>query len=221
MKRLTVTLCSLLALSVIGCNDTATTNSAPPADTAAAKKDTPATATATPPPPMDPAAMQKAMDDYAAINEPHKMLATQIGKWNEEVSVWMDPTKPPVVSKSTCVNSMILGGRYQQSKHTGTFDKKPFEGVGTLGYDNTKKAFVSSWVDNMGSGIMYLEGPWDAASKSITLTGKMVDPTTGKDCSVREVMTFTDDKNQKMEMYATPAGAPGEMKMMEIKFTRP
>src|SRR5262249_46259218 len=103
----------------------------------------------------------------------------------------------------------------------GTYDNKPFEGTGLLGYDNAKKMFVSTWADNMGTGIMYTEGPWDAASKSIKLTGKMVDPTTGQECSVREVMTFIDDKNQKMEMFVTPAGAPKEMKMMEIKYTRP
>jgi len=220
MKRLTVTLCSLLALSVIGCNDAANTNSAPPADSAAAKKDTPATAAAeTPPAPMDSAAMMKAWMAYATPGEPHKMLASQNGKWSEEITMWMDPSKPPTKSVSSCVNAMVLGGRYQQSKHVGSFDGMPFEGISTVGYDNAKKVFVSSWVDNMGTGLMYMEGPWDPASKSMTLTGKMVDPSTGKECSVREIVTFIDDKNQKMEMYNTPAGGK-EFKTMEIKLTR-
>lgn len=220
MKRLTVTLCSLLALSVIGCNDTANTNSAPPADSAAAKTDSPATAAAeAPAPPMDSAAMMKAWMAYATPGEIHKTLASQNGKWNEEVTMWMDPSKPPSKNTATCVNTMVLGGRYQQAKHSGTMDGMPFEGMSTLGYDNAKKVFVSTWVDNMGTGMMYLEGPWDAASKSMTLTGKMVDPTTGKDCSIREIVTFVDDKNQTMEMYNTPQGGK-EFKTMEIKLTR-
>jgi hypothetical protein len=220
MKRLTVAFCSMLALVVVACNDSATNSAAPGSDTAATKTDTPSTAATPPPPPMDSAAMAKAMMDYATIGEPHKMLAAANGKWDAEVSTWMDPSKPPMTNKATSVNTMILGGRYQQSKHTGSFMGAPFEGVSIVGYDNSKKLFVSSWVDNMGTGIMNLEGPWDAASKSITFTGKMIDPATGKECAMREVMTFIDDKNQKMEMYGTPAGAPQEMKMMEIKYTR-
>jgi hypothetical protein len=32
-----------------------------------------------------------------------------------------------------------------------------------------KKMFSSSWVDNMGTGIMNMEGTWDEATKSIIL----------------------------------------------------
>lgn len=48
----------------------------------------------------------------------------------------------------------------------------PFEGHGTLAYDNHRKMFVSTWIDNMGSGIMVLEGTYDDASKTLTLMGK-------------------------------------------------
>ena len=36
------------------------------------------------------------------------------------------------------------------------------------GYDNVKKKFLASWIDNMGTGIMNLEGTYDAATKSLT-----------------------------------------------------
>lgn len=60
---------------------------------------------------------------------------------------------------------MILGGRYQQSMHTGSFNGMPFEGISLVGYDNTKKVFMSSWADNMGTGSMYMEGTWDQTPK--------------------------------------------------------
>jgi hypothetical protein len=34
----------------------------------------------------------------------------------------------------------------------------PFEGISTLGYDNAKKTFFSTWIDNMGTGMMVMEG---------------------------------------------------------------
>lgn len=218
MKRLTVIFCALLALAIASCNDAGTpTNSAPTGDSAAAKTDSPTADAATPP--MDSAAMMKAWNDYMTPGEPHKLLAAQNGKWEGKVTMWMSPDAPPTESKGTVVNRMVLGGRYQEGKFTGNFNGMPFEGQSIVGYDNTKKVFVSTWIDNMGTGIMTVEGPWDAASKSITFTGEMIDPMTGKKCKLREIMTFVDDKTQKMEMYNTMAGTK-EYKSMEIVYTR-
>ena len=33
-----------------------------------------------------------------------------------------------------------------------------FKGTGIEGYDNGKKKFVGTWMDNMGTGIMMSEG---------------------------------------------------------------
>lgn len=161
----------------------------------------------------------KAMMDYATPGEIHKMLAKSTGTWTGAITMWMQPGAPPTNSTGEAKNEMILGGRYLQSKNTGNFMGMPFEGIGITGYDNARKTFVNSWIDNMGTGIMYLEGPWDDKSKSINLTGKMVDPGSGKDIPVREVMKFVDDNTQVMEMYyVMPDGK--EFKSMEIKYTK-
>ena len=81
-----------------------------------------------------------------------------------------------------------------------------------------KKTFQSTWVDNMGTGIMYLEGKYKEGSKTITLKGTAVDPMTGKTENVRHTLKFIDDKTQLMEMYMTKDGK--EFKNMEIKFTK-
>lgn len=167
---------------------------------------------------QDKDAMMKAWKEYATPSDMHKMLAKDNGTWNADITMWMEPNAPAQKSKGTCTNTMILGGRYQKSVHKATMMGMPFEGISILGYDNNKKIFVSSWVDNMGTGVMYMEGPWDEATKSVTLTGKCVDPMTGKDMEMRQVMTIIDAKHQKMEMYCTTDGK--EMKSMEINFTK-
>ena len=113
---------------------------------------------------------------------------------------------------------MIMGGRYQESKHTGSFMGMPFEGFSLVGYDNAKKMFVTSWIDNMGTGMMFMEGKWDDKTKTIQFTGKSTDPTTGRDVAVRETFTWIDNNKQKMEMFMTQEGK--EFKTMEILFTR-
>jgi hypothetical protein len=41
-----------------------------------------------------------------------------------------------------------------------------------MGYDNAKKKFVSTWIDNMGTGMMTAEGEWNPSKKSIEFKGK-------------------------------------------------
>jgi hypothetical protein len=113
---------------------------------------------------------------------------------------------------------MIFNGLYQESVHKGNFGGMPFEGHGTLGYDNAKKKFVSSWIDNMGTGIMYLEGSYDPSSKMVTLLGNCIDPSTGMPMDIRETMTIVDDKTMLMEMYDKKNGK--ERKSMEIRMTK-
>jgi hypothetical protein len=71
----------------------------------------------------------------------------------------------------------------------------------------------------MGTGLTTLEGTWDEATKSINSKGKMMEPTVGKDLTVREVFKIVDDNTQVLEMYK-PAPDGNEFKTMEIKYTR-
>lgn len=160
----------------------------------------------------------KAWTDYMTPGEVHKMIAKWDGKWKEDVTFWMQPGAPPTKSSATVVNKMVMGGRYQQSTHTGTMMGQPFEGQGTLAWDNARKMLISTWIDNMGTGVMYMEGTWDNTSKSATLKGKSTDPTTGKEMDIKQTFTVVDDNTQKLEMFMNQDGK--EFKNMEIMLTR-
>jgi hypothetical protein len=137
-----------------------------------------------------------------------------MGTWEGEVtSYWNDPAKPEK-SKGTATYKTIFNGLYQEGIHTGNMGEMPFEGRSLTAYDNAKKVWISTWIDNMGSGVMRLEGTYDVNTKTMTLKGTSVDPVSGKDSEVREVVTFIDDNTQKMEMYCNQGGK--EVKMMEI-----
>lgn len=171
--------------------------------------------------PVDSATATKAWMDYATPGEMQQMLAQSDGNWVGETTMWMENGSQPMMSKSEATNKMVFDGRYQMSTHKGDMMGMPFEGISIVGYDNSKKKFVSSWIDNMGTGIMNMEGVWNASTKSIEFKGKMTDPSRpGKDCNVREVFTFVDDNTQKMEMYGPDPKTGKEFKTMEIKYTR-
>ncbi len=168
--------------------------------------------------PVDTASMNKAWAAYMAPGKVHQMLAKADGKWDAEISFYANPDQASVVNKATCENRMILGGRYQQSIYKGVIDKLPFEGQGTLAYDNAKKIFISTWIDNMGTGVMQLEGTFDEATNTLNMKGRATDAVTGKDIIVRETMKIVDDNTQQMEMFDTKDGK--ETKTMSILLKR-
>lgn len=170
--------------------------------------------------PVDSATAMKLMMEYGTPGEFHKMLVLSNGKWTGDVTMWMEPGAPPMTSTMTMTNKTVMDGRYQISEAKGNMMGMPFNGMGTTGYDNHKKVFVSTWIDNMGTGIMKMEGPWDQATNSMTLTGTMMNAATGKECEFKEVYKIIDDNNQVMEMYGPDLKTGKQFKNMEIKLTR-
>ena len=160
----------------------------------------------------------KAWEASMTPGEQHKMLASMDGSWNAKVTMWMDPSQPPTVSDATTKNEMIMNGLYQRSSHTGNMMGMPFHGESITGYDNTKKKFVNTWIDNMGSGIMMMEGTYDASSKKMTFIGKMTDPMTSNNLDIKQVMTLTSTDKNTFEMFIVQDGK--EIKNMEIVYTR-
>ncbi len=171
--------------------------------------------------PVDSAVAMKAMMDYGTPGPMHQMMASWNGTWSGETTLWQYEGGTPSQSTGTAVNTMILGGKYQSSKHTGNMMGMPFEGMAIMGYDNATKKFVSSWADTWSTGIMNMTGTWDEATKSLTFNGSMPDVTRpGKECSLREVYTIVDENMHRMEMYGPDPKTGKEFKMMEIKMTR-
>ncbi len=166
---------------------------------------------------QSPEEMKKWME-YMTPSDVHKMMALSDGEWSEDILMWMDPNAPAQSMHTTGFNKMILGGRYQESVHSGEFNGMPFEGRSITGWDNARKIVFSTWIDNMGTGIVYMEGSWNEANKSIEMKGKMTDPMTGNMTDIREVLKFIDENNQVMEQYGVKDGK--EYKSMEIKLTR-
>ena len=170
--------------------------------------------------PVDSATEMKAWIEYSTPGEAHKTLAKTTGTWIGENTTWMGNGAPPTKSRSTMVNKMIMDGRYQLSTFKGDMMGMPFEGLSIAGYDNHQKKYFSTWIDNMGTGFLKMEGMLDESSKKINYTGKMINPANGLECEMREVYTMIDDNNGLMELYGPDSKTGKEYKTMEIKLTR-
>jgi hypothetical protein len=176
----------------------------------------------------NPQEMMKQMMDMSKLNENHKLLSEMDGNWNYTIKMWMnpDPNAKPQESKGTASRKSIMGGRYvmmdvsgkmQMPGQDGKMKDVQFRGMAVEGYDNVKKKFVSSWIDNMGTGIQYSEGTYDPASKTFTFTSE-IEMMPGMKTPIREVLKVTDKDHMMLEWYENRGGQ--EKKTMEIAYTR-
>jgi hypothetical protein len=166
------------------------------------------------------------MMELAKPGQNHKMLEEGVGSWTYTVKMWMSPDAPAMESSGTSVARAVFGGRYVITEHTGKMqmpgaDGKmqdmEFKGMATEGYDNAKKKFVSSWIDNMGTGVMYMEGTYDPATKTLTYSGEY-EMIPGTKTKVRETIKFTDKNHRTFEFYEDRGGK--EVRTMELSYTR-
>lgn len=155
-------------------------------------------------------AMMKAMSPGAE----HKELEKRAGSWTYTSKMWMAPEAPPAEFSGTVNAEMMLNGRYLHSVWKGNIMGMDFEGHSTDGYDNMSKQYVSTWVDNMGTGIMSMTGT--CSGKVCTSTGDTLDPMKGgQKVTMKGVSTWIDDSSYKFEMFAKDASG-NEMKTMEF-----
>ena len=165
--------------------------------------------------------MMKRWEAAMTPGDAHKSLEAFVGSWNVEAKIWMNgPKGDPSVSKGSAEYKMALGGRYLQQEFTGEMMGQPMNGIGYTGYDNFRKKYVSSWIDNMGTALSTMEGTMDKDGKTLTMWGKMDDPSTGeKDKKVKYVTRVVDKDKHVFESY--DVSAYGEKApVMVITYTR-
>ena len=174
-------------------------------------------------PPQMSAEQKAMMDKMMKAGTPgaqHAMLTKMAGTWACTVKYQMDPSQPWQESQSTATITALMDGRYIQEVDAGQMNGMPFSGMGLSGFDNVSGKYVSTWIDNFGTGIMTSVGSADASGKVINWVGTMNDPVTGKPAKERMVTTVIDDNHHTFEMFGVPPGGKKEMKMMTIDYVR-
>jgi len=180
----------------------------------------------------DDAAMWGEMMKMAQPGEPHKIIQQFEGTWDAEVKYWMDPSiKEPSISKGTMEAKLVHGGRFIMGDYKGAFampgpdgkmQNMPFTGTLNWGYNNIEKRYESTWNDSMGTGMMVSMGQATSDGKVVDSSAEFKMP--GPDGTImnikqREKLTMVSPDRYLTEMWHSD-GARGEMKVMEITYTR-
>ena len=124
----------------------------------------------------------------------HDLLKKHEGTWTTTMSAGgMD-------AKGTVTFKMELGGLWLVSDMESELFGMKFKGKGLDSYDQAKKKYVSVWADSMSTGPVITEGTYDAAKKTLTMTGEGPGMD-GKTSKYKSVTTFPDDDTFIMSMY--------------------
>jgi hypothetical protein len=103
--------------------------------------------------------------------EPHRRLDPLVGTW--DLSVGPENAAGGEDSTGTATFRWILGDRFLVEEVSTNLGGAPFEWMGIHGYDNAKKRYVSSWVDNLGTGIDSMTGSFEDATKTLGYEGEL------------------------------------------------
>ncbi len=142
-----------------------------------------------------------------------EILKKTVGTWDTEMKAdGMPSMKGTTTYESTC-NGMWISSIFKMD-----FGGQPFEGRGQDGYDQSKKKYVSLWVDSMSSNALVFEGTLSADGKVLNMKAEGPAPD-GKMAIWRSVTTFKDDNHHTFEMYLKSGDMP-ESKMMTTEYTR-
>lgn len=216
MRKMILSICSAMLL-LVACNNNGESKEAT-SDSAALQKarNNKDTGTVILP---DSAAAAAAWEKFMTPGPMHKWLTLTNGEWEADISIWAAPGATPEKTKGYMIQSSAMGGRYVLGKFKSTMMGMPMEGMSTQAYDNGKNLFVATWIDNFGTGIIYMTGTYDSTTRTLNMKGTQTDPVTGKDTDIREEVTMIDNDSYTQFMFGEgPDGI--EWKTMEGVYKR-
>jgi hypothetical protein len=124
----------------------------------------------------------------------HELLKKMEGTWNLTMKFGGMETKGTVTYK------MDLGGLWLVSHLESELFGQKFTGKGLDTYDPVRKKYVGLWADSMSTSPVIMEGTYDKAKKTLTMSGDGPGMD-GKPAKYKSVSEMPDDDTINFTMY--------------------
>lgn len=166
--------------------------------------------------------MKKKMAEMQVVLSPgkhHKAMEYFLGKWDIEFTLTYGPKD--VKSKGTAEFKWLIPGRWMAQDISGQLMGMPYRSFSIAGFDNIKKKFVTTVVNNMDTAMLRTEGTVvDPTGKVNTQYGTLDEYMTGEhDKPFRTVTKKTNDDQFRMELWDLGIGEGGKIVML-FDYTR-
>jgi len=148
----------------------------------------------------------------------HDFLKQFEGSWETKSEFQMG--EQVMKSKGTETDKFAVGGLFLLTDGKADMEgmPMPFEFHSTWGYDEHKKKYTGSWVDNMSTAIWPFEGTVDEAGKVFTLAMEGPNPMDGKPMKIKFIHEITGKDARKLTLFMP--GHDGKEMQMKIDYVR-
>jgi len=168
--------------------------------------------------PPEMAAMMEKMQPGAH----HRHLDVMTGRWEGTVKFRMSADEEWQELTGVAEREWDMDGRFLMERVKGPAmmpGMPEFKGLGITGYNTFENRYESLWIENMATYMGFMTGTYDAAKKTLTFSGDMLDPVSGKRQKQRQVIDLSDPKKEVMSGFCI--GADGkEFKNFEGTFAK-
>lgn len=138
----------------------------------------------------------------AARTSEDLLLDAFVGEWTTETTMTGNPWAPSGPMKGRETTRLVLGGRWLLQEVRGD----DFEGLGLVGYDREKEAWVSVWVSSRDPGLTVSEGSFDPETHTLELHSEG-DDFQGRPTTWRNTMRREGERKVETVAYRDPQGA--------------
>jgi hypothetical protein len=161
--------------------------------------------------------MMKQWMESISIGEEHKEMAELEGTFSYVSTFWSQPGAEPMKSEGKTTVESLMEGRYVKETHEGEVMGMPFHGVGFTGYDKVQGEYVSTWMDNMGTGIMKFTGHKNAEGQIVTMADAINPMTHAKE--THKTVTTYNPNGWVMDYFVVDSDGE-EFQSMNIVYER-
>ena len=140
---------------------------------------------------FDPNAIEAHWLEWSQPGVEHRWLDQLAGTWQANTQVRVLPDSEPAPSQGTLRAQWVLGQRFLQLEYQAAQKGQTLEGFGHLGFDKARDRFVGYWIDSLGTQMADVStGQLSKDRASLTLRRKAIDPMTGLEREVKEVLSL-------------------------------
>ncbi len=152
-------------------------------------------------------------------SEAHEKLKPLVGTWEVTRRMWCGVPEGGTApeSKGRAEARMILSGRWLEERQTGEFMGQPYESICYTGYDNARKRYVGSYIDNMVTSLFTISGGME--DNVWTAFGTIDEPMTGEYGKlIRYVSRIIDNDHHTFDIF--DASREKERRVQELIYRR-
>lgn len=151
----------------------------------------------------------------------HKVMEAFIGEFTGGGKFWMMPGSEPEEFKGKVSRKWDMDGLFVVENMTGdaVAGQPAYKATSFMGYNTFDHRYETAWIENMSTYIGTMNGTYDAAKKTFTFTGDIINPATQKKTKQRVVINIADPDKEVMTCYCNDESGQ-EFKSMDATFTR-